>query len=81
MSKRSFVRASSSSDGNHGLRSSLQEALDPLPYFLFLHLALGPAIVPHHVGRKRGVVQLYRDKDAIEKDFQTIKTDLRLRPV
>jgi len=27
------------------------------------------------------LVQLYRDKDAIEKDFQTIKTDLRLRPV
>lgn len=27
------------------------------------------------------LVQLYRDKDAIEKDFQTIKTELRLRPV
>jgi hypothetical protein len=27
------------------------------------------------------IVQLYRDKDAVEKDFQTIKTELRLRPV
>ena len=27
------------------------------------------------------LVQLYRDKDAVEKDFQTIKTELRLRPV
>ena len=27
------------------------------------------------------LVQLYRDKDAVEKDFQTIKTDLKLRPV
>ena len=27
------------------------------------------------------IVQLYRDKDAVEKDFQTIKTDLKLRPV
>jgi transposase len=27
------------------------------------------------------VVQLYRDKDAVERDFRTIKTDLKLRPV
>ncbi len=29
----------------------------------------------------REVVQLYRDKDAVERDFRTIKTDLKLRPV
>ena len=32
-----------------------------------------------HSGQE--LVQLYRDKDAVEKDFQTIKTDLKLRPV
>lgn len=29
----------------------------------------------------RGLVQLYRDRDAVEKDFQTIKDVIKLRPV
>lgn len=29
----------------------------------------------------RGILQLYRDKDTVERDFRTIKTDLKIRPV
>jgi len=36
---------------------------------------------PQMSGSARELVQLYRAKDAVEKDFQTIKTDLKLRPV
>ena len=36
---------------------------------------------PEMSGTAGDVVQLYRAKDAVEKDFQTIKTDLNLRPV
>lgn len=31
--------------------------------------------------RPEDLVQLYRDKDAIEKDFRTIKSEFRIRPV
>jgi len=30
---------------------------------------------------RSGLVSVYRAKDAVEKDFQTIKTDIKLRPV
>ena len=36
---------------------------------------------PQMSGSASELVQLYRAKDAVEKDFQTIKTDLKLRPV
>lgn len=36
---------------------------------------------PEMAGTAADLVQLYRSKDAVEKDFQTIKSDLKLRPV
>ncbi len=43
----------------------------------FVLLAADPELA--HSGVE--LVQLYRAKDAVEKDFQTIKTDLKLRPI
>ena len=43
----------------------------------FVLLVADPALA--HSGVE--LVQLYRAKDAVEKDFQTIKTDIKLRPV
>ena len=36
---------------------------------------------PELPGDAKDIVQLYRNKDMVEKDFRTIKTDLKLRPV
>ncbi len=36
---------------------------------------------PELSGDAEDIVQLYRNKDMVEKDFRTIKTDLKLRPV
>ena len=41
-------------------------------------LLVGHAALPHSATE---MVGLYRAKDAVEKDFQTIKSDLELRPV
>jgi hypothetical protein len=41
-------------------------------------LLVGHPDLPHDAAQ---LVQLYRDKDAVEKDFQTIKSVVKLRPV